>query len=277
MQDPRNSTTLDQSIRLPVTPEEEIPEFPAMKEKAPPVPPPVEQVPPPVPPPVDSSLLVEPTVDSDYRVQLPTRSKRGFNRRRRFPRRRMALVAAILVLFCFGLCSDDGINSQTPTLETTSVVFSEPASRAAVGVDSVEVPEPAGHSVEVVEAEFDSESFVDNASDDVEEEPVPSRFASATSATSTVARLEKSLPNRPSADFEKPVTSAKPGNDPVEAAELLKDEPEVCQLTIASERLLGTSVLWAETANEAAMMADDRGKLVYLIQVSGNFEIPEFT
>jgi len=277
MQDPSHSATLNRSVRLPVTPEDEIPEFPAMKEKAPPVPPPVEQVPPPVPPPVDRSLLEEPQVDPDCGVQLPARSTRGFNRRRRFPRRRMALAAAILVLVCFGLCSEDGTDSRNPILDTTQVVFSKPASPSVVVVNSTDAPEPTGHSVEVVEAEFDSDSLADNASDDVEEESVPSRVVSATSETAKVARLETSLPNRPPDEIEKPAAPAKPADDPAEAANLPEDEPELCQLTIAPERLLGTSILWAETANEAAMNADDRGKLVYLIQVSGNFEIPEFT
>ncbi len=53
----------------------------------------------------------------------------------------------------------------------------------------------------------------------------------------------------------------------------LLDEPATC----GADRKLGTSLVWAETADEASDLAQQQNKLVYLIQVSGNFEIEEFT
>jgi hypothetical protein len=40
---------------------------------------------------------------------------------------------------------------------------------------------------------------------------------------------------------------------------------------------LGTAVEWADSIEEAAIAADRQDKLVFVIHVSGNFKIPEFT
>ena len=42
-------------------------------------------------------------------------------------------------------------------------------------------------------------------------------------------------------------------------------------------RHLSTALEWASSSAEASVLAKKQGKLVYLIHVSGNFEIPEFT
>ena len=43
------------------------------------------------------------------------------------------------------------------------------------------------------------------------------------------------------------------------------------------EGTLGTRIVWAESPEEAASLAEKQGKLVFLIHVSGNFERAEFT
>ncbi len=52
-----------------------------------------------------------------------------------------------------------------------------------------------------------------------------------------------------------------------------EDATAECQVV----RNFGTKLVWAESPNQAAILANEKEKLVYLIQVSGNFEIPEFT
>ena len=39
----------------------------------------------------------------------------------------------------------------------------------------------------------------------------------------------------------------------------------------------GTNLKWADTPADAYRMAEEQDKLVFLIHVSGNFEIPGFT
>jgi hypothetical protein len=46
---------------------------------------------------------------------------------------------------------------------------------------------------------------------------------------------------------------------------------------LAADRSLGTALTWADSVDEAAQRAQDEGKLVFLIHVSGNFELPGFT
>ena len=45
----------------------------------------------------------------------------------------------------------------------------------------------------------------------------------------------------------------------------------------SKDRTLNTAVTWQPTVREAAEKAQNEGKLVYLIHVSGDFEDPEFT
>lgn len=44
-----------------------------------------------------------------------------------------------------------------------------------------------------------------------------------------------------------------------------------------NDRKLSTALTWSESANEAAEKAEEEEKLVFLIHVSGNFELPGFT
>jgi hypothetical protein len=43
------------------------------------------------------------------------------------------------------------------------------------------------------------------------------------------------------------------------------------------DRKLSTALTWAESVQEASQQAEDEEKLVFLIHVSGNFEMPGFT
>ena len=52
---------------------------------------------------------------------------------------------------------------------------------------------------------------------------------------------------------------------------------EVCTKEGCSDRKLGTEITWAESPDAAWREAREEGKLVFLIQVSGNFARQEFT
>lgn len=53
---------------------------------------------------------------------------------------------------------------------------------------------------------------------------------------------------------------------------------QVCEpATKFNDRKLNTALTWSESANEAAEKAEEEEKLVFLIHVSGNFELPGFT
>ena len=43
------------------------------------------------------------------------------------------------------------------------------------------------------------------------------------------------------------------------------------------DRQLSTALTWTESVEEAAQQAEEEEKLVFLIHVSGNFEMPGFT
>jgi hypothetical protein len=269
----------DACIAEDVKAEEAIPEFPALKEKAPPVPPPVAESRPPVPPPVDASLPEEAGTFADPPVQVSARTSVASYRKRKFPRRQMSLVAAVLVLFCFGLGSDDNRSSRSQVLETIPVAFSDTASLTPEKVHSRALTEATDYVVEEFESDINLNSLLptSEAPQVVEVETGDSEFVEEQTETIEVAKASIPLPNatQPERDsFDKPIESA---DLPAKLDVLSADESEVCQLELDTRQLLGTAVRWAETANEAAMIADDQGKLVYLIQVSGNFEIPEFT
>jgi hypothetical protein len=63
-------------------------------------------------------------------------------------------------------------------------------------------------------------------------------------------------------------------------ADLKVDGPAVCDRTqhvCAADRSLNTALTWASSPKEAAARAKADRKLVFLMQVSGNFEDPGFT
>ncbi|MCH8924014.1 MAG: hypothetical protein IIA67_12800 [Planctomycetes bacterium] len=80
--------------------------------------------------------------------------------------------------------------------------------------------------------------------------------------------------------------------DTIEISSKIKDEPNeplsslvatakpqaVCVAgQCKNDRKFGTTLSWAETPGEAAQLAAQQGKLVFVIQVSGNFARDEFT
>jgi hypothetical protein len=73
---------------------------------------------------------------------------------------------------------------------------------------------------------------------------------------------------------------------PSEAPPVAAAEAEVAALPatrcdgacpVPRARTLGTALVWATSVAEAATQAEEAGKLVFVIHVSGNFESPEFT
>lgn len=50
-----------------------------------------------------------------------------------------------------------------------------------------------------------------------------------------------------------------------------------CEAPLAGFRTLGTLVPWADSVEQAAVTAQDQGKLLFVMHVSGNFELPGFT
>lgn len=272
VQNPVNQMPVDDGATVS---SQDVPDFPILKEKAPPIPPPVQEnspltqeLRPPLPPPVAPELW---DATSSPTVELPQGTGSA---RRKFPRRKLAFVTALLILVCFGLVSDEPAG-QPELLNTTPVVFSEPAtslppSDAAVDLGKYEEG-PEEYVVEELENPGRSET----------NNPLVEPARSTQGETVQLVRAEVALP-KPSPAGREALKASEPlvkmPVAPSDDLDLSKDgEPAICQLELAPKRLLGTAIEWAETANEAAMIADDKDKLVYLIQVSGNFEIPEFT
>ncbi len=50
-------------------------------------------------------------------------------------------------------------------------------------------------------------------------------------------------------------------------------QPAVCD----ADRRFGTAIVWAESLDEAARLAKEQGKLVFVLQVSGHFARDAFT
>jgi hypothetical protein len=54
--------------------------------------------------------------------------------------------------------------------------------------------------------------------------------------------------------------------------------PQQCSAQVCTkDRSLGTALTWAQSPAEASKQAQQSGKLVLLLHVSGNFEHPGFT
>jgi hypothetical protein len=164
-------------------------------------------------------------------------------------------------------------------LETTPVAFSDTASLTPEKIHSLALIESTDYVVEEIESDIDLNPVppTSEAPQVVEAETGDPEFAANQTETIEIAKASIPLPIAAQPERDSSVNPIESVDLPAKFDALPADESEVCQLELDTKQLLGTAVRWAETANEAAMIADDQGKLVYLIQVSGNFEIPEFT
>ncbi len=126
----------------------------------------------------------------------------------------------------------------TPAAETPAVVASEP-------IPTVSTPQPIEQSPAA-------------GTPNPEAEP-------ATAATTTAA--PEAIPQTSPVSLEGKVPTIKPltSTQVCAPAEKFKD------------RKLSTALTWAESVQEAAEQAEEEQKLVFLIHVSGNFEMPGFT
>jgi len=127
-----------------------------------------------------------------------------------------------------------------PVAETTAIVASKPEPALTVST-----PQPLEQSPAV-------------GAPNPEAEPV-------TTATTTAA--PEAIPQTSPVSLEGKVPTIKPlaSTQVCAPAEKFKD------------RKLSTALTWAESVQDASQQAEEEEKLVFLIHVSGNFEMPGFT
>jgi hypothetical protein len=126
----------------------------------------------------------------------------------------------------------------TLAAETTAVVASEPA-------PTVSTPQPLEQSA---------------AADAPNPETEP-----ATTATTTIA--PEAIPQTSLVSLEGKVPTIKP----LPSTQVCAAEKKF------KDRKLSTALTWAESVQEASQQAEEEQKLIFLIHVSGNFEMPGFT
>lgn len=102
---------------------------------------------------------------------------------------------------------------------------------------------------------------------------VPSKVPQAETATSEVAEESAKVANLPAAVAKFPVSV-----EGLVSTIKVPATTQVCALEENStDRKLNTALTWAKSVSEANQRADEEDKLVFLIHVSGNFEMPGFT
>lgn len=235
-------------------------------------PPPPPLLPPPLPPPVAPSRVVKAFSHSLWRWND-----------------RLALVVGGLTLFLLGIVTGrvfgpdtarDGnsgdpvavVSAASQLSETASVIATEAA--ASEEVNPPESPvyrEPAERAVIPVtasSAETIGEQVAEKPATTVQSAEVP---AAATSSPESVAETSPVssvvAPQTTLVSLESKVLTIKPpaATQVCEPAEKYKD------------RKLSTALTWTESVDEATQQAEQDEKLVFLIHVSGNFEMPGFT
>ena len=238
-------------------------------------PPPPPLLPPPVPPPVAS-----PSVSNEVEQSSLWRWND-----------RLALVVGGLTLFLLGIvtgrifgpdtASDHGGNLITAVSTTTPNVV---ATDSTPYTEEVNPPESIActPSAEPI-AGPDSSPPAAEAATVVATEPIPT--------VSTPQPLEQS-PAAGSSDPETEpataaITAAAPEAIPQTSPVSLEGKVPTIKLLPSTQvcaaekkfkdRKLSTALTWAESVQEASQQAEDEQKLVFLIHVSGNFEMPGFT
>ncbi|MCE9529386.1 MAG: hypothetical protein K8R36_25330 [Planctomycetales bacterium] len=119
------------------------------------------------------------------------------------------------------------------------------------------------------------------------EQPAPAFIPAPQSAPAPQPSAQQVTASTPSEETEEanpPAPfSAAPATFPVSIeGKVLTIKPPATTQVCAQEkkfkdRKLNTALTWAESVAEASQQAEDEEKLVFLIHVSGNFEVPGFT
>ena len=235
-------------------------------------PPPPPLLPPPVPPPVAS----------------PSVSNEGGRSSLWRWNDRLAIVVGGLTLFLLGIVtgrvfSPDTASDQSGDLvaAVSTTVPNDVAADSAPYTEEVNPPElvVCTQSAEPI-ASLDNSTPAAEAPTVVASEPVPTantqQLIEQTSATGTL-----------NPETEQTSTAAAPAVALQASPVFLEGKvPTIKPLTSTQvcaaekkfkDRKLSTALTWAESVQEAAQQAEDEQKLVFLIHVSGNFEMPGFT
>ena len=202
---------------------------------------------------------------------------------------RLALVVAGLTLFLLGIVtgrvfgpdtannSNGGdpvaaVSAATQLPETESVISTEAAAIEEVNPpESPVCTEPAKQAVAPVTA-----STAETIGVQVAEKPtITMQLAEAPAAatSSTKATTEASPAASPAVLQSSPVSleGKVPTIKPLASTQVCEPAEEF------KDRKISTALTWAESVTEAAQQAEQDEKLVFLIHVSGNFEMPGFT
>ncbi len=246
-------------------------------------PPPPPLLPPPVPPP----------------LALPCASKAEESSRKLWRwNDRLAMVVGGLALFLLGILTGrffgpdvagDDIGNQQVAAARTGLSSSEFASilpaAASASVEEVNPPEL------IVETESpapiatpESSTRSATANNAVEPEPTVAATTPQPAATTPQPAATPSTSNEEVATILLPPPQAAAAqSSPVslegKVATIKPLTPtQVCETSgNLKDRKLNTALTWAESLQEASELAAAKEKLVFLIHVSGNFEMPGFT
>jgi hypothetical protein len=254
--------------------------------------------PPPVPPPVQADTVqadtvpappVQPAADSESMAAaaspaLPLRQRRRW--------RRPALAAALMVAAAFGIgrwstshdlidelanlpqfdtVADQVIGEETQVVEVAAPSAAASPESSPKSVNSVSavpvVTAPAIEDSRDINAEADSATVVADTSDKqpdaalAEDSEIKDPEIKQTQVSFALNDALNDEPNDPLLDI---VAAANP--------------QAVCKDGKCLEkRSFGTTLVWAETPDAAAELSQQQGKLVFIVQVSGNFAREEFT
>lgn len=258
--------------------------------------------PPPVPPPVDRRPPVPPPITGLLGDWERTHERRSSTFVRRF-----ALLAGILILvggaFFGGMLLNPSFapsqlavakpSNPWPAVEAPLAAATQTSDLAAnqpiqpidqdlideqtAVVESVgpeQTPAPlVVQPVESSDAVTESAEPLPATDDSIAETSLPEPAIENASEQDQLAKVDD-VPLAAKVAQPEPAEALKPAAErPGELELATLDEPEVCD----TSQMHGTQLVWAESVNRAAVLANEQEKLVYLIHVSGNFEIPEFT
>ena len=191
-------------------------------------------------------------------------------------RRGFAALAAFALTFAVGLTMGVQLrNDRNATLEVATNNAATTAGHVALRQQQRNSP------TELTALPRVDEQFSDGLADDFSLNtflrPTESPSHEKPAAASTEAAASKSPPPADNSNV-KPAAEARPPKVPVVAKKAPKvTAPLVNEATCNPERKLGTTLVWASSPAAAAKLAYRQQRLLYMIHVSGNFEIPEFT